>query len=88
VLTPPKNEGSAAPVIQALCTLRPHSDTCRPLQVLAVEGTRLVDCAQNTPFVESEGAIVRGGRLEINPCEGNRRDGPKVSGADRRRQGD
>jgi hypothetical protein len=57
-LTLPKNEGSAAPVIRALCTLCPHGDDCCPLQVLVVLGKRLVDCAHNTPSVKSEGAIV------------------------------
>jgi hypothetical protein len=41
VLTLSKNEDSAAPVIRALCTFRPHGDDFYPLQVPAGGGTRL-----------------------------------------------
>jgi hypothetical protein len=88
MLTLPKNEGSAAPVIRALCTLRPHSDECRPLQVLVMAGKRLVDCAHNTPSVKSEGAIVRGGAWRSIPAREKAATVPKVSGTDNRRKGD
>jgi hypothetical protein len=73
-----KNKYLATPAVVTLCTLCPHRDNCRPWQVLGIAEKRLVDCAQKTLSVESEGAIVRGGELGDQSLEGKtKRDNPK-----------